>query len=120
MDMIGEMMKNPEMMAQMGEMMKNPEMMAQMNEMMKNPETLSNILNMGGNLDNSNSTTNQLYQVDDIIKTIGLENDTYNNRVGKILSYDATSERYQIELDDMEKQISIKETNIELVDEPSN
>lgn len=119
MDMIGEMMKNPEMMAQMSEMMKNPEMMAQMNEMMKNPEMLSNILNMGGNIDNLNST-NQLYQIDDKIKTIGLENDTYNNLVGKILSYDKTSERYQIELEDMEKHISIKEKNIELVDETSN
>lgn len=119
MNMINEMMKNPEMMNQMQEMMKNPEMMSQISGLMKNPDMLSNIMN---NLspDNSNKTipnSVQLYNIDDKIKTKDLSNDIYNNRIGTVVGYDEKKERYQILLEDIENDISIKEKNIELLDE---
>jgi len=117
--MINEMMKNPEMMGQMQEMMKNPEMMSQIQEMMKNPDMLSNIMN---NLPTDTSNINtplstQLYNIDDKIKTKDLSNDIYNNQVGIVVGYNEIKERYQIFLEDLDKDISIKEKNIELLEE---
>ena len=118
MNMINEMMKNPEMMSQMQEIMKNPEMMSQINGLMKNPDMLSNIMN-NTQPDNSNKTipaSKPLYNIDDKIKTTNLSNETYNNMTGTVVGYDEIKERYQIYFEDLEKDISIKEKNIELLD----
>ena len=136
MDNLMEMFNNPEMMDSMKNLMSNPDMQKMMNdpnimESLKNPDLLNNLGNMPGISpdinkdhlaksdvsDSDESESNESYESkfskDDVIKTKGLRNDLYNERVGMIMNYNKTTNRYTICFSDDNKVVAIKEENIE-------
>ena len=106
-----EFMKNPEMLKQSLEMLQNnPAMMDQFQSMSKsvqeNPDILNSFMEKDTNL-------KPKFKVNDNIITKNLKNTDFNNLNGVIESYDKESNRYYINIPELNKKISIKEDNLE-------
>ena len=138
-------MFDPNMMNMMTDMMKNPETMQKMEEMMKNPDFMSNAMNMMkdqnmsslfGNLPSQktdateNDTTENdttetettetetnLFSENDVITLVNLSSELYNNKECVIKSFNNSTQRYNVYVKSLEKIISVKEINIELLKE---
>ena len=102
----------------MSDFMKNPEMMKSAMDMLKNnPGLMEQMMGMGQN-DQSKSTNNlddTEYNLDDTITINGLSNDTYNNQHGLVKDYNQDKDRYVIYIEDLDKTLSIKPTNISIL-----
>ena len=129
MDNLMEMFNNPEMMDSMKNLMSNPDMQKMMNDpniidSLKNPDLLNNLGNMpdlspdfnkehlAKSKDEAESYESK-FSKDDVIKTKGLRNDLYNERVGIIMNYNKTNNRYTVCFSDDNKVVAIKEENLE-------
>ena len=125
-----DLMKDPQIMNNVMEMMKDPEMMKNMMNMMNNPDTMNNISNLMNNPDMMNNIsdlmnknnqdsnisieTESKFKNNDKIIMYGLSNDLYNNKSGIIQNYDSDNNRYIVLIDELNKSISLKESNIKL------
>jgi len=134
MNQINGMMQNPEMMNKVNEMMQNPEMMNKVNGMMQNPEMMNKVNGMmqntqkqtqmkgPGNLNLDSILGNNkkeepspekenTFSNEDQIFLTGLNNQDYNKKEGVIRGYDDNKKRYLVYIEDIDKQISVKEEN---------
>jgi len=101
---------DPNLMSGMGDFMKNPEMMKGMMDMLQNnPGMMDQMMNMGKSPSNNLEDTE--YNYDDKVTITGLTNDTYNNKSGLIRKYNMETSRYDILIGELDKSISIKESN---------
>ena len=123
------MFNNPELMAQMQEMMKDPDMMKNMMNMMggmggmPGMPDMSEMGNMGGMPDMSemgnmgsveeDCSTNLRFKPGDSVLIQSLKNDMYNGKEAVIESYNRESDRYVINIEEMEKRISVREINLD-------
>jgi len=133
-------MFDPNMMNMMTDMMKNPETMQKMDEMMKNPDFMSNAMNMMkdqnmsslfGNLpsqetdatendtteNDTTETENNMFSENDVITLVNLSSELYNNQECIIKTFNNSTQRYNVYVKSLEKIISVKEINIELLKE---
>lgn len=117
-----EFMKNPEFLQNAMKMLQNnPQMMEQMsnvsNLLSKNPEMLNSFMNPSQNNNKSVPENNQpKYQNDLEITLINLKNVDFNNLSGTIIKFDIIKNRYEIHIPSLNKNILVKEENIELKD----
>ena len=101
---------DPNLMSGMGDFMKNPEMMKGMMDMLQNnPGMMEQMMNMGKSPSNNLEDTE--YNYDDKVIISGLKNDTYNNKSGVIRKYNIETSRYDIFISELDKSVSIKESN---------
>ena len=103
---------DPNLMSGMGDSMKNPEMMKGMMDMLQNnPGMMEQMMNMGKSPSNNLEDTE--YNYDDKVTITGLitKGDTYNNKSGVIRKYNTETSRYDIFISELDKSISIKESN---------
>ena len=103
---------DPNLMSGMGDFMKNPEMMKGMMDMLQNnPGMMEQMMNMGKSPSNNLEDTE--YNYDDKVTITGLlkKGDTYNNKSGVIRKYNMETSRYDIFISELDKSISIKESN---------
>ena len=103
---------DPNLMSGMGDFMKNPEMMKGMMDMLQNnPGMMEQMMNMGKSPSNNLEDTE--YNYDDKVTITGLitKGDTYNNKSGVIRKYNTETSRYDIFISELDKSISIKESN---------
>lgn len=133
------MLNNPDMMSKMAEMQKDPAFMAQVQEMMKNPEMMQNMMNMmggmggmgdmggmpdlsgmGGEPPENPENLYLKYKIGSSVSLVNLKSETYNGKSGLIQSYNSKKQRYVINLNDMDKFISVREDNIELEENDSS
>jgi hypothetical protein len=116
MNNVMEMMKDPEMMKNMMNMMNNPDMMNNISNMMKNPDMMNNISNMmnNNNQESDISIENNNFKKNDKIIMYGLSNDLYNNKIGFIQNYNSNNNRYIVFIEELNKTISLKESNIRI------
>lgn len=130
MNMMNEMMSNPETMKKMEEMMKNPDLMSNAMNMMNNPSMASlfgNLPTQQNNEENNdpereedNSETIQTenkFSENDVVTLVNLSSDSYNNQECIVKSFDNNSQRYNVYVKSLDKVISVKEQNIELLNE---
>lgn len=118
-----EFMKNPEFLKNaMNMLQNNPQMMDQIsnvsNMLSKNPEMLNSFMNLNSNSNNSKNNTNDnqpTYEIDTEIKLLNLKNRDYNNLIGKIIRFDNLKNRYEVNIPSLDKNILVKEENIENV-----
>ena len=128
-------MFDPNMMNMITDMMKNPETMQKMDEMMKNPDFMSNAMNMMkdqnmsslfGNLpsqetdateNDTTETENNMFSENDVITLVNLSSELYNNQECIIKTFNNSTQRYNVYVKSLEKIISVKEINIELLKE---
>ena len=104
----------------MSEFMKNPEMMKSAMDMLKNnPGLMEQMMGMGMGQNDQSKSTNNLddteYNLDDTITINGLSNDAYNNQLGLVKDYNQDKDRYVIYMEDLDKTLSIKPTNISIL-----
>lgn len=116
-NMFQEFMKNPEMLKQSLNMLQNnPGMMEQFKTMSKavqdNPDILNNF--MGG----FNKTTSEL-KINDKVITKNLKNIKFNNLTGVIEEYCKETNRYFVNISELNKKLSIKKENLELINDES-
>lgn len=120
-----EFMKNPEFLKNaMNMLQNNPQMMDQIsnvsNMLSKNPEMLNNFMNLNSNNSNNNTNENQpTYEIDTEIKLLNLKNEDYNNLLGRITRFDNLKNRYEVNIPSLNKNILVKEENIENVNNDS-
>jgi hypothetical protein len=101
---------DPNLMSGMADFMKNPEMMKAAMDMLKNnPGMMEQMMNMGKSPSNNLEDTE--YNYDDKVIISGLKNDTYNNKSGVIRKYNIETSRYDIFISELDKSVSIKESN---------
>ena len=128
------MMQNPEMMSQINGMMQNPEMMNKVNGMMQNSEMMDKVngmmqntqkqtqmkgpgsLNLDSILGNnkkeeSNPKKENTFSNEEKVLLTGLNDQDYNKKEGLIRGYDDNKKRYLVYIEDIDKQISVKEEN---------
>lgn len=101
----------------LGEFMKNPEMMKMaMNMAKNNPELLEKFTNMQvplkDNLSDTNKLSDKIYQLDQEVEIIGLITDKYNGEIGLVKSYHTEKDRYEVYLKQLEKSLYLKEDNL--------
>ena len=60
------------------------------------------------------------YNLDDVVLIHGLKNEDYNNQTAYIKQYNPETLRYEIDLNDMDKTISIKEDNFRLSEQDTS
>ena len=134
MSQINGMMQNPEMMNNVNGMMQNPEMMNKVNGMMQNPEMMEKVngmmqntqkqtqmkgpgsLNLDSILGNnkkeeSNPKKEDTFSNEEKVLLTGLNDQDYNKKEGLIRGYDDNKKRYLVYIEDIDKQISVKEEN---------
>ena len=143
MQQMENMMKNPDFMNNAMKMMNNPDMN---NPDMNNPDMNNpdmNNLNQTNNddanineielddsnineieLDDSNNCcyenkckTNNKYSKGDRLKLVNLKADSYNGKECEVKTYDSIKNRYNVYINPLDKIISIKESNLEIIDE---
>ena len=100
----------------LNQMMQNPEMMKMAEEMIKNnPNILSDMMKNMGNNDKSNTEEtlkDKKFQFNEEIRTVDLNNETYNNQNGLVKNFNSETNRYEIYILDLDKSISVKEENL--------
>jgi hypothetical protein len=135
-NMMGEAMKNPEMMNMMGNLMKNPEMMKGLMSMASgmmggvpdgtnkpfNTNTKEDVKRNMKNPDLNSMMNNPAFKTmfnpelkfkkDDIIVTINLKSEKYNNKQGIVKEYLSEKKRYDIFIEELNESIAIKEINM--------
>ena len=130
MNMMTEMMKNPETMQKMEQMMNNPDFMTNAMNMMNNPSMASLFGNLPTQETNENNQEENSTSQNDIDETIKIENkfsendiinlvnlsyDSYNNQECIVKSFNSTTQRYNVYVKSLEKVISVKEINMEYI-----
>ena len=130
MNMMTEMMKNPETMQKMEQMMNNPDFMTNAMNMMNNPSMASLFGNLPTQQTNENNqeenSTSQndidetikienKFSENDIINLVNLSSDSYNNQECIVKSFNSTTQRYNVYVKSLEKVISVKEINMEYI-----
>ena len=125
---LNELMNNPEIMNNVMEMMKDPNMMKNVMGMMDNPEMMNNINNLMNKNGNTSGNTPDIEELDqdnqfhinDKIIINGLNNELYNNKIGIVKNYNSNSNRYTIFIEELDKNIAIKEECLKLLDTVEN
>lgn len=111
---------DPNLLSGLGDFMKNPEMMKQAMDMLKNnPGMMENIMNMSKQPQNNNLDDTP-YNLDDVVLIHSLKNEDYNNQTAHIKQYNPETLRYEIDLKDMDKTISIKADNFRLTEQDTS
>ena len=105
-------------MAGMGDFLKNPAMLKQAMDMLKNnPEMMKQMMGgMGASPTKSNkddSLKDTEYNYDDKVMTCNLNNETYNNKEGRVKSYNVEKSRFEVFIVEHDKSIFIKPENLE-------
>ena len=133
MNSMSEMMKNPDMVKQMEEMMKNPDIMSNAMNMMNDPsmanlfggampnlnqndEENTNEQSKQNDENNNEQNTNEeerKFSVDAKIRLINLKSETYNGQECVVKRFDSSSNRYNVLVTSLNKEISVKEENLE-------
>lgn len=112
----------------LGEFMKNPEMMKMvMNLAKKNPELLEKITNMQVpmkedlSVDKDNLSVkkkdnflDKKFKLDQEVEIMGLITDKYNGEIGLIQNYHAEKDRYEVYFKQLEKSLYLKEVHLKI------
>lgn len=99
-----------------GEFMKNPEMMNMAMNMLKtNPGIIENIMKM--HKPKEDNLSDKKYNLNQEVEIKGLINDEYNGKIGKIEDYHLEKNRYQVFVVNLEKSLYLKEENLVSKDE---
>lgn len=130
MGMMNEMMSNPETMKKMEEMMSNPDFMNNAMNMMNNPTMASLFGNFSSQQNNEENNdhereednndiiqTENKFSENDVVTLVNLTSDSYNNQECIVNSFNNNSQRYNVYVKSLDKVISVKEQNIQLLNE---
>ena len=114
-NIIGDFMKNPEMMNMAMNMLKNNPGMMENIMKMKMP-TGSNQSDTGTNqFDTGSNQSDTKFKPNEQVEIRELNNNEYNGQTGVIKGYHKEKKRYEVYITNMEKSIYLKEINIVII-----
>ncbi len=112
-----KLLNDPSVMEQCAKLLSNPAIMQQMSELLNNPDKMASLTNTLLNQKHSTDVPTT-HPIGTKVRIDGLSHPDLNGRTGVVQSYDASTTRYTVQLDDpSDKQISVKASKCTRVDD---
>lgn len=114
-----KLLKDPAVMEQCAKILSNPSIMKQMGDLLNNPDKVASLTNtlLNEQGDASTDRASGKHRVGTKVRISGLSKSELNGRTGVVQSYDASTARYVVQLDEpASKQIAIKQANCTQID----